>query len=124
MQGSGTLGSLAYCVDVPLSPNITMTESDSAKTIPSSGMTKPVQKPEDIANAVVRVNVGGVSYTATAVRSLYCKNSALQQLSQSYLVLYSPTQHPNCLIVTQTHSHMFYATCPPLDLEEPSTEQY
>ena len=86
MQGSGTLGSLAHCVDVPLSSKTTMTESDSAKTIPSSGITKPIQKSDDTANAVVRLNVGGVLYTTTARTLLYCNNSALQQLSQSYLV--------------------------------------
>ena len=66
MQGSGTLGSLAYCVDVPLSPNTTITELDCAKKILSSGITKPVLKPEDTANVVVRLNVGGVLYTTTA----------------------------------------------------------
>ena len=67
MQGSGTLGSLAYCVNVPLPPNTTMTESDSAKTITSSGITKSVKKTEDTANAVVRLNLGGVLSTTTAV---------------------------------------------------------
>ena len=90
-----TLGSLAYCVDVALSPNTTMTESDCAKTIPSNGNTKPVQKPEDTANAVVRLNVGGVLYTTTAGTLLYCKNSVLQQLAQSYLV--QPNATPQLL---------------------------
>ena len=66
MQGSGTLGSLAYSVNVPLTPNTAMTESDSAKTITSSGITKSVQKSEYTANAAVRLNLGGVLYTITA----------------------------------------------------------
>ena len=96
MQGSGTLGSLAYCADVLLSPNTTITEADSAKAIHSSGINKPVQKPEDTANAVVRLNVGGVLYTTTAGTLLCCKNSALEQLAQSYLVQCNPTQHLSC----------------------------
>ncbi len=54
-----------------------------------NGSSKPIPAAEDTANAVVRLNVGGVLYTTTAGTLLYCKNSVLHRLAEAYL------QQPN-----------------------------